>query len=116
MMAWQCAKLQIEHGESWVLRTDEDETVAIGGLWPNEDGTAEGWFMCTKQAKKHLRLIVRLIRLTLPRSAYPAIDVVVITKAGARIANFCGLSRVEKRDGMEIWRYGRTTRGRREKG
>lgn len=112
MMAWQCAKLQIEAGDSWSLRDDEGHTLAVAGLFPNADGSAEGWFMVHDQASKHIRLIIKHIRLTLLSSSYPHIQVFTTTKAGARIAALCGLEFLEIRSGMEVWHYGRTVGGR----
>ncbi|WP_096175306.1 hypothetical protein [Cohaesibacter sp. ES.047] len=114
-IVWQCLKAQRAMSDTWALRGDDGEAVIVAGLWLRGDGIAEAWFLARPAASHHLKLIVRAIRLTLQRAPYAEIEVRIATKAGARIARLCGFSLHDTFQGVEIWRYVRTIRGRRQR-
>ncbi|PLW77885.1 hypothetical protein [Cohaesibacter celericrescens] len=114
-IVWLCLKAQRDVSETWALRDENGEAVIMAGLWPRQDGVVEAWFLARPEAQRHLKRIVRAIRLTLKRKAYAEIEVRIVTKAGARIARLCGFSLHDTFDGAEIWRHGRTIRKKRQR-
>lgn len=112
--AWAIAKAQIEAGPAYALRDEDGNTIAVGGLWPVTADCAEVWFMTTPLARNHIQAIISAIRLTMRCSPYDFLDAAISARGGRRIARLCGFKRHGLRYGVEIWRYGRFDRGRKQ--
>lgn len=100
-MHWAVVKEMWAAGDTFALR-DGDRLIGLFGLYPI-DGGAEAWFNVRPEAGRHMREIVRRIRLTLVSRGYPEIMVLCTSKAGSRIARLCGLVFVQTVDNGEIW-------------
>lgn len=101
--AWQMVLLQLELGESWALRDADGRAIAVGGICKAVDGNAFAWFLPGKDTARHLRPLIRGIRLTLPLTAYPRILAIISEPAGRRIAKMMGFEHVcFDEAGMEV--------------
>lgn len=112
-MHWAVVKEMWSGGQSWAVR-DDDRLIGIMGLYPLGDG-AEAWFNVHPDAARHMREILRRIRLTLVSSHYPEIVVLCTSKSGSRIARLCGFDFVETVERGEIWHARLIGRRRRAK-
>lgn len=98
---WAVAKEMWAGGETFSLRLD-GKLIGLFGLYPIENG-AEGWFIVTADAAKHMHYLIRQIRLTLVSRSYSEIVVLCTSEAGKRIARILGFCFVEQTERGEIW-------------
>lgn len=98
---WAVVKEMWSGGDTFTLRFD-DKLIGLFGLYPIETG-AEGWFIVTPDAAKHMHFLISQIRLTLASSSYSEIVVLCTSEAGKRIARLLGFCFIEKTERGEIW-------------
>jgi hypothetical protein len=104
MQIWAMARVQVRLGPSFALRDEAGEAVACGGFVYRDDETCDAWFMAGPRARKHMRDIVRAIRLTGIPAPYGRAIAFISTPAGRRIAEMAGYQRIDVRaDGMEVY-------------
>lgn len=90
---WDVTRYQLTRGQSYAIRNEQGQAVAIGGFWPSEH-LRETWLWFSPAAAQRMREVVRLARLTLsqlPQHDPRPVIAVVRTPAGARIARILGL-------------------------
>lgn len=98
---WAVVKEMWAGGETFSLRFN-GKLIGLFGLYPVATG-AEGWFIVTPDAAKHMQFLVRRIRLTLASCSYSEIVVLCTSEAGKRIARLLGFCFVETTERGEIW-------------
>lgn len=98
---WAVVKEMWSGGETFTLRFN-DKLIGLFGLYPIETG-AEGWFIVTPDAAKHMHFLICQIRLTLASCSYSEIVVLCTSEAGKRIARLLGFCFIEKTERGEIW-------------
>lgn len=103
-LTWTVLRRQLELGTSWAARVD-GAIVALGGLVPVDrpgPPVAEGWFLAAPDAGRHIRPLVRAIRLTLAGAGHDRVVAAVRSAAGARLARACGFRPIATISGLEL--------------
>lgn len=105
---WRVAREMLARGLCWAAEDESGVLVALGGLYPRDDGSHELWFAPGAPASRHMLALARLTRLTLCAGSYGEIVTVCRTRAGKRLARAIGFQFMRccdaPQDDWEIWR------------
>jgi hypothetical protein len=105
-LTWTMLRLQLQEGQSFVVRTDQGKAVVVGGFIALlEQGSGEAWFCPAPNLKRsEVLAAVRAVVMTMKLSGYVALRVVTTTHEGSRIAKLAGFELYDTApDGTEVW-------------